>query len=499
MSVVVPVYDPGPHLDDLVDSLLRQSLPAAQFEVLFCDDGSDENTRRRLAAAVEGHPHLRVLHLEHSGWPGRPRNVGLDAARGRYVFFSDHDDRFGAEALERLCDYADAHGSDVVVGRVVGVGRSLRLGTFQRDLPRAVLGVDPLLDLLTPHKLFRTAFLRRHGIRFPEGHVRLEDHQFVVRAYFAAEVISVLAGYPCYYWAVRQDRPSASAGLIDPEPYFADLRRVLDLVEQACGPGDRLDRLLPHWYGLKVLERVGGLALLDYPAAHREALLAAVRPLVAERFPARVDEHLPFPQRLRSALLRAGRDEDLLRLARVEAGLRCSATATALGWTEDGRLRVEVATALVLDDGTPPAFDDAGRWRPSEPLAPDVLTPAVLDAGPDLAHDSAQVLLVDTDEAVYAQGDRCPGGVATTLLDPRTARAGRPLAEQAGLVVELRRAGWTRSTPVLLPPAVLGATSHPERTVDGRWVRVDRDERGRLVLAAGRAARPAAGGAGPPA
>lgn len=246
VSVVVPVFDPGPHLDDLVDSLLRQTLPAEEFEVLFCDDGSDEGTRRRLHALAAGHPHFEVLLLEHSGWPGRPRNAGLDAAVGRYVFFCDHDDRLGEQALERLTAFADRHGSDVVVGHLVGVGRELRLGTFQRDVPHAELGVDPLLDLLTPHKLFRTAFLREHGIRFPEGRVRLEDHLFVMQAYLAARVISILASYPCYYWTVRQDKPSASAGLIDPEPYFFHLRRVLDVVEERCGPGERLDRLLPH-------------------------------------------------------------------------------------------------------------------------------------------------------------------------------------------------------------------------------------------------------------
>ena len=70
LSVVVPVHNPGPHLDDLVASLLRQSLPPAEFEVLFCDDGSDEVALQRLAAATAGRPQLRVLELEHSGWPG---------------------------------------------------------------------------------------------------------------------------------------------------------------------------------------------------------------------------------------------------------------------------------------------------------------------------------------------------------------------------------------------------------------------------------------------
>ena len=63
---------------------------------------------------------------------------------------------------------------------------------------------DAPLALLTPHKLFRTAMLREHGIRFPEGRRRLEDHLFVVPAYFAAERISVLASYPIYHWVSRQ-------------------------------------------------------------------------------------------------------------------------------------------------------------------------------------------------------------------------------------------------------------------------------------------------------
>jgi hypothetical protein len=458
VSVVVPVYNPGPHFDDLLASLLRQTLPATEFEVLFCDDGSDSATRQRLAAATAGQPHLKVLQLEHSGWPGRPRNAGIDAAQGRYLFFCDHDDRLADQGLERLCDYADANGSDVVFGKVIGVGRELRLRTFQRNVPRAVLGLDPLLDLLTPHKLFRTAFVREHGIRFPEGRVRLEDHMFVLRAYFAARVISILADHPCYYWTVRQDRPSASAGLIDPGTYFGFLRQVLDIVEVGCGPGEQLDRLLPHWYGLKVLDRVGPV-LLDYPAEHRTALLETLHPLVQERFPARIDQHLPFPLRLRSALLRAGRDEDLRALAAVEAAMTCTASVTSASRTADGRLRLAVRAELTLGNGRPLGFSRGpgaradgtapAVWQLPATIAPDVLTPAVLDAAADLRQDSLQVFVRDpADESVDAVGPPSTGSTATVHLDPRTARFGRGLPEHFTLFVELRRAGWSKRAPL---------------------------------------------------
>jgi glycosyltransferase involved in cell wall biosynthesis len=458
VSVVVPVYNPGPHFDDLLASLLRQSLPATDFEVLFCDDGSDAETRQRLAAATAAHRHLKVIQLEHSGWPGRPRNAGIDAARGGYLFFCDHDDRFSDEGLERLCDYADANGSDVVFGKVVGVGRELRLGTFQRNVPRAVLGVDPLLDLLTPHKLFRTAFVRERGIRFPEGRVRLEDHVFVMQAYFAARVISVLADHPCYYWTVRQDRPSASAGLIDPAPYFGFLRQVLDIVEAGCGPGDRLDHLLPHWYGLKVLERLGP-GMLEYPGEYRTALLETLHPLVEERFPARIDQYLPFPLRLRSALLRAGRDEDLLALAEVEAAMTCNASATSVSRTADGRLRVAVRAELTLGNGRPLTFsalraEGSGAstravWQLPATIAPDVLTPAVLDAAADLAQDTVQVFVRDlADQSVDALGGPSRGTTAAVHVDPRAARFGRGLPEHFTLFVALRRAGWSTRAPL---------------------------------------------------
>ncbi|NKF33950.1 glycosyltransferase family 2 protein, partial [Pseudomonas sp. BGM005] len=85
---------------------------------------------------------------------------------------------------------------------------------FRRDVPNARLGEDPLLEMLTPHKMFRTAFLRDREIRFPEGKVRLEDHLFVMRAYFEAETISIFASEPCYAW-VKQPG-SASSSRIDP-------------------------------------------------------------------------------------------------------------------------------------------------------------------------------------------------------------------------------------------------------------------------------------------
>ncbi len=75
ISVIVPVYNPGRNIDECLDSLLGQTMPAAEHELIFVDDGSTDGTPARLAALAAEHPHVRVERIPNSGWPGRPRNV----------------------------------------------------------------------------------------------------------------------------------------------------------------------------------------------------------------------------------------------------------------------------------------------------------------------------------------------------------------------------------------------------------------------------------------
>ncbi len=507
ISVIVAVFNPGPHFDDLISSFLRQTLPPDQFEVLLCDDGSDEATQVRLDAVAAAHPHLKVLKLEHSGWPGTPRNVGIDTAAGKYVFFCDHDDTFGDEALQRLADYADENNSDVVVGRLTGVGRTLPRGMFRRNIPNAVLGQDPLLEILTPHKLFRTAFIREHGIRFPDGKVRLEDHMFVMKAYFAASVISILADYPCYYWTKRTDQPSASATLIVPDHYYHYLGVVLDIVEENVGPGPERDALLQHWYRGKVLKRLAGRHLLRYSEEYRRQLLEVVRPFAIKRFSPDVDRFLAFPMRMRSALLRADRVDGLLALAEIEAGLKSSAQVTSIGWDDSNRLRIEIEAKVFFEDGSELQFEPtpatevkpAGwRWVPPTAFTPEVMADEVLEAGPDVAasrvevyvrarHDGSDYVQPEADAA----GQNEPGRMRTTItIDPRTARLGRPVTKDSDLIAQVSYAGWNFGTSLRIDPDVLEAAQLSEHIIGNRAFSLYTRGTGRLTLRARKLPKP---------
>lgn len=454
VSVVVPVYAPGAVIGPLIDSLDRQTLPSDEFEVLLCDDGSGEQTAELLAGIAADRPNVRVVTLPHTGWPGTPRNHGIDTAVGTYIQFVDQDDYLFDAALERLCSFADRNGSDVVVGREVGVGRSIPQRIFRRDVAHATLGKDALLQMLTPHKLFRTAFLREHGIRYPDGKVRLEDHLFVMQAYFAARTISILASEPCYAW-VRHPG-SASSSRIDPDQYFPHLANVLALVDMNVEQSDLRDRLLRHWYRSKILRRIAGRRLMNYPEEYRTRFFDAALPLVMRWAGDGVEKGLSPADRVRSRLLRADRRDDLAHLARWESELVCRVTLTSARWTRGGGLELALSVGVTRGETDAAASllaGEAGAWTADASLRT-VLDGLVAAAG-DARRDRVTVSIRTADGGSSpAMKSRATHDGVRLIIDPV-----RALAGEAGLggavVARVHRAGWTFDVPVTAAPGAL--------------------------------------------
>lgn len=363
VSVVVPVFNAAGRLSQCADSCLRQTLD--DYEVIFVDDGSDDGTDRVLDELAAREERVRVLHRPPSGGPGGPRNAGMDAAAGEYVYFLDDDDWLGPEALERMHAMAVRNDADIVIGKMVGHRRSIPRKMFDRSRDRADVLRDALFGILTPHKLFRRSLLVENKIRFPEGPVRLEDHRFVLQAYFRADTISVLADYPCCHWVWRPS--SYSHNLPDPVHYYAMLREVLDIVDENVEPGPDRDRFYVHWYRGKILKRIGEGPVLDAPGEHRDAVFAQVHRLVVERIGESVDALLPLRLRIRAALLRAGARDELFRLLEADRDSRVEAVVQDLRWRQD-QLVVRFAAHFSYGDGTPFEFDDDGRWEPPVPV-----------------------------------------------------------------------------------------------------------------------------------
>lgn len=369
VSVVVPVYNPGKYIDPCVSSLLGQTLPAEDVELLFVDDGSTDDSPARLDELAVEHPQVRVVHLANSGWPGKPRNIGVAEARGEYVQFLDQDDHMAPDALRRLYELGHRNSSDIVIGKVASNFRGVPHGVFRITREKCTLRDAPLVDSLTPHKMFRTAFLREHGIAYAEGKRRLEDQLYMMTAYFAAKNVSVLGDYICYHYSKRDDGKNAGSAKIVPSGYYDNLRDVLDVVVANTEPGAFRDSLLRRFYRVEMLGRLSEPSVLGYEPAFLDEMVGAVHALAADHIGDGVHDGLGALSRLRSTLLRRKDPAKLVEAARRAASVKGHARLEGFAW-ENGRIAIDVTARLRHADGTPfTLLRDEGRYY----LHPDLL------------------------------------------------------------------------------------------------------------------------------
>lgn len=212
VTVIVPVYNTMPYLRGCLDSLVAQSIGPGRIQVVAVDDGSTDGSAEVLDSYAAAHPGLFVVRRQpNSGGPAGPCNVGLEAARGRYVFFLGADDHLDTDAAEAMVAAADEWGSDVLCPRLIGEnGRFVDQKLFAATAPSLPFPSRLLANALSNTKLFRRSLIERHRIRFPEDLRVGSDQPFTIEAMLHAGTISVLADKPYYFAVKRADEKNIS-------------------------------------------------------------------------------------------------------------------------------------------------------------------------------------------------------------------------------------------------------------------------------------------------
>ena len=107
-----------------IESVLAQTYDPSRLEVIVVDDCSTDDTPQVICAYRESHPGIvrDARTPGQSGTPALPRNLGLQMARGEYVFFLDSDDWLGEDAARRMLAHAADWDCDVLVVKLKGEG-----------------------------------------------------------------------------------------------------------------------------------------------------------------------------------------------------------------------------------------------------------------------------------------------------------------------------------------------------------------------------------------
>lgn len=317
ISVIIPVYNTMPYLTELLNSLEAQDMDKNRFEVIAVNDGSTDYSGEILDVYAKRNANFRVVHQANSGWPGKPRNVGVDVARGDYVFFCDGDDVLGREALRRMAEYAQRHDVDILIPKMVGLGgRKVMSGLYRAT--RLDTPLEVALRSLNPIKLIRRSLMLEQGIRFKEEPVRLEDGMAVTEAYMAAGRISILADYDYYQARSRSDGQNISIRLIEPRGYVGSLTEIARIVTEHVTDAERARQLVAALFIRKGLRFYEGKRFLDYDDEGRGQWMGAHAQLLDRFLPGDTTGLFDGVHRVRVAAIRAGRLDELVLLAEAD-------------------------------------------------------------------------------------------------------------------------------------------------------------------------------------
>lgn len=125
LSVIIPVYNLERFLQPMLDSLKRQELGGYTVEIIFvlnnCTDRSEEVIR---SSGLD----CTILNCTTQGC-GPARNMGLDIAQGKYIWFMDGDDWLLCDtAIRDALDKAEKCEADIL--RLVFKSNYFRYGYF---------------------------------------------------------------------------------------------------------------------------------------------------------------------------------------------------------------------------------------------------------------------------------------------------------------------------------------------------------------------------------
>ena len=218
VSIIMPVYGVEDYVGQAIESIQKQTLTDWEF---FCvDDGTKDRSGEICDEYAKNDPRIIVIHKENGGAPSA-RNVAIDKAKGKYMYFMDSDDWTEPTMLEDMYNLAEENNSQLVVAgyyidtyysdtekfvqeqfsedRVFGSQREFRENAhklFDRNL------------LYTPwNKLYLSSYILENKLYFPQTF--WDDFPFNLSVVRDVERVAVTSKK--YYHFIRKRAESETA------------------------------------------------------------------------------------------------------------------------------------------------------------------------------------------------------------------------------------------------------------------------------------------------
>lgn len=223
ISIIVPVYNTEPYLEQCLDSIINQTLE--DIEIICVNDGSTDNSLSILEEYASKDNRIKIINQENEG-QGFARNNGLKSVNGEYVLFVDSDDWIELNTCEALYKKAneldlnmlffcatryieDEDKYDYTFGdyNYSSLGGKFWNKIFSyKDLDENLIF---RITVTAWSKLYNSDFLKKSDARFPDNF--FEDNYFFYPLFLKAEKVSIVENQ-FYNRRIRDDSTTQSGG-----------------------------------------------------------------------------------------------------------------------------------------------------------------------------------------------------------------------------------------------------------------------------------------------
>ena len=116
ISIIVPVYNVAPYVEDCIRSVMRQTYDGKMECIVVDDCGTDDSMAivERVIEDYNGPITFKILHHTYNRGLSVARNTGFDTATGEWVWFVDSDDWIENETMVTLVPILEAKDYDVI-------------------------------------------------------------------------------------------------------------------------------------------------------------------------------------------------------------------------------------------------------------------------------------------------------------------------------------------------------------------------------------------------
>lgn len=203
LSIIVPVYNAKNYLSQCIESILKQKY--TNFELIIINDGSTDDSEEICKPYIEKDKRIIYKKINNQG-ASTARNVGINLAKGEYIWFIDADDWIDSNFMSKevLLDNPD----------IIFFGYKKYINGHLKDFPiqcndfsnrnknfilTKLYESKELFFGFTWNKLFKKEIIIKNNIRFNENLIYKEDEVFTLEYCKKINNIKLLDNIPYNY------------------------------------------------------------------------------------------------------------------------------------------------------------------------------------------------------------------------------------------------------------------------------------------------------------